>query len=259
MNAWVKHTSLLWIGWAALILVGCPRRGVTARKPSSSAPSDAKSVVLNQLSKRSAFNPFRAKYQALYEGEKRQSFQLRLVVPAETLVWLSAGLLGFEGLRGIWKGDSLFLLNRLTKEAYFGRADSLQDFLPAVGPRELIALLTGGWSPTLSHLPWEWRPEAHQLHTLWQRYSLSLAISPQEPFYPLAWTLTEPSGLSYQITYEWVSSSAPLPQKVILTLPDESRLTLIPKEVSFGVTAADLPPFQVPEGYTVKPLSAFRW
>ncbi|GIV23979.1 MAG: DUF4292 domain-containing protein [Bacteroidia bacterium] len=258
MNAWVKHTSLLWIGWAGLILVGCSRRGVAARKTTPSLLSDAKSIVL-KLSKRSAFTPFRAKYQALYEGEKRQSFQLRLIVPAETVVWLSAGLMGFEGLRGLWRGDSLFLLNRLTQEAYFGRADSLRDFLPAVGPRELVALLTGGWSAGLSRLPWEWNPAARQLHTTWRRYHLALALILQEAPCPRAWTLTEPSGLSYHIAYEWASCADPLPKKVILTLPDNSRLTLIPKQISFGATAADLPPFQVPAGYTLKPLAAFRW
>lgn len=245
------------LGLLLLLGLGCPRQ--VGRHTIAAGPVESPTgveAILSQLRRQIAYPSqaaFRLKYQAQYESETRQSFQLR-VLGRDSLLWMSAGLMGFEGLRLLWRQDSLFILNRLLREAYLGSVDSLRALFPPVGAADFMALLLGYWPPSLDQATWNWQADTRILRGRLSTYEvqahLSDALQIQE------WILgTGDNEIHLRYDYTATSSKLPYP-KVAFLLPDESRLTLTPKEADSNPTDLQMP-FAIPEGYTVKPLSEF--
>jgi len=244
--------GLLLVG-AALLWWGCPRKIV--RRPSSAPLSTAEAVIQRLQASTPAFSAVRLRYQAVYESDTRQNFQLRVHALGDSLLWASAGLMGFEGARLLVRKDSAFALNRLAREYYYGPLDSLRRLFPTVGLGDLVALLTASWPSGFSAFSWSWDAATHTLSTR-SPYPLEAVVSADSPLRLVAWRLSTPQG-QLTLTYIWRPDASP-PQLSQITLewPDDRRLHLFLKELAFN--PADLAfPFSVPEGYTHKPLSAF--
>ncbi|MCS6896134.1 MAG: DUF4292 domain-containing protein [Bacteroidia bacterium] len=244
--------SVLWL------LIGCPRAAKEASKPklTPSVRSDADAIVA-ELRKRYALPQgvtFRLKYQALYEGERRQPFQLRLI-GRDSMLWLSAGLMGFEGIRAWWQSDSLVILNRLSREAYVGRVDSLRSLFPPLRAADLLALLIGRWGPCLDSVSWRWFPEESTLRGQFSSYHLEAHLADNQTL--TQWRLTTMTD-TFLLKYDYTgTASSVFPVKVTLTLSDESRLLLTLKEVEQGKDTPEAS-ISIPDGYIAKPLSEFR-
>ncbi|MCX7607298.1 MAG: DUF4292 domain-containing protein [Bacteroidia bacterium] len=241
-----------------LFLLACPRKAT--RFPPVAPLSYKKEEVLRQLNEHSLpWYTARVRYQALYEGERKQTFQLRLCVIGDTLLWLSAGLMGIEGVRMLWRPDSLFILNRLSKEVYVGTPESLQQFLPAVGPGILFALLIGAWPAHFNDSYWEWDANRYTLTGEVFPY-LAEAVLTLQPFPRVrSWHLYNKERGSLLLSYERPPHTPDtLSTRTSLTFPDGSHLTLLLKEIEWNPTDLAVP-FSIPEGYTRKKLTDFSW
>ncbi|MCS7297800.1 MAG: DUF4292 domain-containing protein [Bacteroidia bacterium] len=245
------------IAAAFLLASGCPRlarkRKVISAPSKTSLPSE---LILSHLQEKLRFPEgyaFRIKCQVSYEGEQKQNFQLR-IIGTDSLLWMSGGLMGFEWIRMLWRNDSLFILNRLLREAYIGPVDSLHTFFPAVRPADFLALLLGYWPPTFKQTQWEWFPQESRLRGTHASYTAEAHISPNWTI--IGWNL-ERKTESFRLEYDYTNATAKQPYPTArLVLPDETQLSLIPKEVEFS--PADMAmPFSIPEGYLIKSLSSF--
>jgi hypothetical protein len=251
-----KLGCMLLIG-GILLLGGCPRKA-TLRKGSRGLVTASAEELIHQLASPS-YSALRVRFQATYEGERRQTFLLRLSAMGDSLLWLSAGFMGIEGMRMLWRPDSLFVLSRLTREVYVGPVDSLRALLPAVGPSDLVALLIGKWPPTFQGGKWLWKPETHQLVGKIAQYQAQATLSQDIPLRITDWHLQEAAGQTFHLRYEWgASAQNSLPTQISLRLPDDTHLLLIPKQTEFNPTDVAMP-FSIPDGYSIKPLSAFSW
>lgn len=253
-KAAVIRVSLLLL---LLLGLGCPRRGARDTTAAGSVGSSASvEAILSQVRRQIAYPSkaaFRLKYQAQYEGDNRQSFQLR-VLGRDSLLWMSAGFMGFEGLRLLWRQDSIFILNRLLREAYIGSVDSMRALFPPVGARDFMALLLGYWPPSLDQATWDWQADARILRGRLSTYEVQAQIS--DAFHVQGWMLGDREN-AILLEYDYTATSSKLPYpKVTFLLPDESRLTLTPREVELNPTEIQMP-FAIPEGYSVKPLGEF--
>ncbi|MCS7188363.1 MAG: DUF4292 domain-containing protein [Bacteroidia bacterium] len=259
LRAFQRHAAFLArqaISFTYLIAgLGCLRK--IAHRSSPSPPEAlTKEIILRHLEQASlSLSALRVRFHAVYEGERKQAFQFRLAAQGDSIVWLSAGFMGFEGLRLLWRKDSVFILNRLRQEFYVGTIDSLRMFLPAVAPSELIGFLLGLWMPSFSQQEWKWLPTEKKLAGQLAAYQASLQVSPEAPHHPLRWDLTSPEGERYTISYTWKLSSL---ERVELTLPQEERIILTPKEIELNPTDLAMP-FSVPSDYRQRSLSDFSW
>ncbi len=244
------------IGAVGLLLMGCPRKAAF-RSPSPEAARTKEAVLAYLTRLAPSFESLRVRYQATYEGERRQTFQLRLAALRDSLLWASAGLMGFEGARLLWRPDSVFLVSRLSREVYVGPTDSVRALLPGLSPTDALYLLLGYWPPSFSQFPWEWEPEQRRLSGKYKEHIAQLILS-EGALLPLQWQLRAPSGEVYELNYEWVSSSESTLQQLRLALPGGDRLTLQPKQVEFNPPDIAFP-FTVPSEYVRKPLSGFSF
>lgn len=256
----MERATVIWISQIillALILPGCPRklRKATGKEAIEALPASA-DYIIGQLRQRYAFpagGTFRLKYQAQYEGDRKQTFQLR-VIGKDSLLWMSAGFMGFEGLRLLWRQDSVFILNRLTKEVYLGPVDSLRGVFPPVKASDFLALLLGYWPPGVDTLAWSWDPQPRRLSGYLASYQIQTHLTNEIKIH--AWEIGT-AGERFLLSYDYTGASPKLPYpKLTFLLPDESQLILTPKEVEHNPVDVNVP-FSVPEGYAVKPLRTF--
>ncbi|MCS7153065.1 MAG: DUF4292 domain-containing protein [Bacteroidia bacterium] len=242
---------------ALLLSGGCPRAGVkTPRSKAAIHRMESAEAILQTIKARHSFpngTAFRLKYQAEYEGERKQSFQLR-IIGKDSVLWMSAGIMGFEGLRILWRQDSIFILNRLAREAFIGPVDSLRTFLPPVGAGDFLALLLGYFPPSLEKVHWVWSESERKLRGALTSYTIEAFLS--EALEITEWQLSYQDG-SVTLKYELPPSPTRLPYpKVALFLPLDNVLYLTPKEVEQNASESSMP-FTIPEGYAIKPLSSF--
>lgn len=239
------------------ILLGCPRKLQKAaeKEPDKLLPASADNII-EQLRQRYAFpvgSIFRLKYQAQYDGDRKQNFQLR-IIGKDSLLWMSAGFMGLEGLRLLWRQDSIFILNRLTKEAYLGPVDSLRGLFPPVGAADFLALLLGYWPPSMDGVGWSWLPQERRLKGELAAFHIEAQLIGDMKIN--TWQIAT-AGESFLLSYDYAGITPKLPYpKLTFFLPGESQLILTPREVEYNPSDAHMP-FTIPEGYTVKPLHAF--
>lgn len=240
-----------------LLATACPRLGKkSTTRPSEKEVPATSEMLLEQLRSRYGFPKgitLRLKYQLLYEGERSQTFQVR-IIGRDSVLWLSASLMGIEGLRMLWRRDSIFILYRLTREAYVGPIDSLRSFFPPVQPSDFLALLLGYWPPMMDNGSWQWHLEERRLRQVSTPFITEAILSSDLQIQE--WSITAGEG-TFQLLYDYRTATPKLPYPTaILSLPDESRLILTPKEVELAPTEIPLS-FTIPEGYTIRALSDF--
>lgn len=237
-----------------LLLTACPRRSIR-RAALPEPPRTSEAIIAHLARLAPPFETLRARYQATYEGERRQTFQLRLAAQKDSLLWASAGLMGFEGARLLWRPDSVFLLSRLSRELYVGSTDSVRALLPGLSPTDLLYLLLGYWPPSFSRLTWEWEADQRRLSGSYAGYAAQLTLA-EGTLWPLQWQLRSASGETYMLSYVWASPSEATLQQLRVVLAGGDQLTLQPKQLEFNPPDIAFP-FTVPAEYVRKPLSGF--
>ncbi|MCS7162442.1 MAG: DUF4292 domain-containing protein [Bacteroidia bacterium] len=238
-----------------LLLTACARRARVRTKPPNPAEITLP-YLLERLRWQSPSAVLKLSYRAVYKNGREQHFFLRLLVQGDSLLWASASVFGFEGLRLLWRRDSVFLLNRLEQAAYIGPVDSLRHFLPALGVQDLVALLFAKLPPRLETAEWRWNA-ARQ--ALWGRLAAYRAEG--EVLWPQAtafrrWTLNLPNQPPLNLLYDWDGGRPNLPA-LRFEFADESALILYPQALELNPSNPAMP-FQIPEGYTVRSLAQFR-
>lgn len=233
----------------AFFLMACPRKA-TRKPPPTLAPTTAKAVIEMLSADQLAYTTMALQYKATYEGERRQTFSLRIHILKDSLLWLSASAFGIEGARGLVRPDSAFLLQRLEKTLYYTSLDTLRRLLPAYTLNDLSNLLLGRWPEGLSNLDWQWQPEANTLSTSYSQARLRATLTPP-PLRLSSWEVSLPTGSTFSLTYEWKDKL--IPARTTLTLPSGENFIL--QVVEFSPHDASLSfGFRVPPDYKRQPL-----
>ncbi|MCS6789790.1 MAG: DUF4292 domain-containing protein [Bacteroidia bacterium] len=225
--------------------VGCMRK---ARPKAISLPVNLP-MLLDSLALPSAYTTLRAKYEV--RTSQDQTFSMRMQVGGDSVLWGSFSMLGIEGLRLLWNRDSLLILSRLTREAYTGSLRTLRGFLPALGPLDVVALLTGYLPPSLRDVPCQWDSAGTRLLFDYQGYKVQARIRYHPSPSLQAWQFLLPSGEITQITYEYIEKQ-PIPA-LSLHFPQSMKMELVPREASFQPNNLPLR-WGIPSDYTIQPL-----
>ena len=121
-----KFTLLLALG---LLLGSCHRKAV----PTTSANGPGTSVSVAEPSVRATNTTFtflnaKGKAQINMKGNK-QGANVTLRMRRDSIIWISAGLVGVEGVRAVLTHDSVRVLNKLEKTYFSGGYDYLSKLL----------------------------------------------------------------------------------------------------------------------------------
>ncbi|WP_114791644.1 DUF4292 domain-containing protein [Niabella yanshanensis] len=115
---------VLIIAVAALASCGASKKAAKTPSVDTSQPppvatveNEGPSVVLSRLNKID-FKTFSGKVDVDFDDGKGngKSVSAKLVIKKDEAIWMSAGLLGFEGVRALITKDSVKILNKLQKE-----------------------------------------------------------------------------------------------------------------------------------------------
>ncbi|ALW84547.1 hypothetical protein AUC43_05280 [Hymenobacter sedentarius] len=140
-----KLTLLLALG---LLLGSCHRKAV----PTTSANGPGTSVSVAEPSVRATNTTFtflnaKGKAQINMKGQK-QGANVTLRMRRDSIIWISAGLVGVEGVRAVLTHDSVRVLNKLEKTYFSGGYDYLSKLLNVpVSFAQMQALLLGDYLP----------------------------------------------------------------------------------------------------------------
>ena len=143
-----KVTLLLALG---LLLGGCARKAV----PTASTTGPGTSVSNAEPAVRATNTTFqylnaKGKAQVNMKGNK-QSANVTVRLRRDSIIWVSAGLAGFEGVRAVLTRDSVHVMNRLEKTYFSGGYDYLSKLLNVpVSFEQMQALLLGDYLPAPS-------------------------------------------------------------------------------------------------------------
>lgn len=225
--------------------IGCMRK---ARPKAVNLPLSLP-MLLDSLALPPAYSTLRAKYEI--HAPQNQSFSMRMQAGGDSVLWGSFSMLGIEGMRILWSRDSLLLLNRLTREAYIGSLQNLRRILPALGPLDVVALLTGYLPPSLRHAPCQWDSAGARLLFTYQGYKVQARLLYNPTPSLQAWQFLLPSGEITQITYERAEKQ-PLPA-LSLHLPQDLKIDLLPRDASFQPNSFPLR-WGIPSDYSIQPL-----
>ena len=151
-----KLTLLLALG---LLLGSCARKAV----PTASGKGPGTSVSVAEPMVRATNTSFiflsaKGKAQINMKGEK-QGANIALRMRRDSIIWVTAGLLGVEGVRAVLTRDSVRVLNKLEKTYFTGGYDYLSKLLNVpVSFAQMQALLLGdnlpapaGTTPTVTN------------------------------------------------------------------------------------------------------------
>ena len=140
-----KLTLLLALG---LLLGGCARKAVptaTTTGPGTSTPVAESAVKATNTNFQ--FLNAKGKAQLNMKGNK-QGANISIRMRRDSIIWVSAGLAGFEGVRAVLTHDSVRVLNRLEKTYFSGGYDYLSKLLNVpVSFAQMQALLLGDYVP----------------------------------------------------------------------------------------------------------------
>ncbi|WP_210514141.1 DUF4292 domain-containing protein [Hymenobacter terricola] len=143
-----KVTLLLALG---LLLGSCARKAVptvSTNGPGTSVPVAEASV--HAINTSFQFLNAKGKAQINMKGNK-QGANLSLRMRRDSIIWVSAGLAGFEGVRAVLTRDSVRVLNKLEKTYFSGGYDYLSKLLNVpVTFAQMQALLLGDYLPAPS-------------------------------------------------------------------------------------------------------------
>lgn len=143
-----KFSLLLALG---LGLAGCARKAVPT--VSTTGPGTSTSVMEPALPSVKAQNTafeflsIKGKAQVTLKGNK-QGANLSVRVRRDSIIWVSGGLAGFEGVRAVLTRDSVRVINRLEKTYFSGGYDYLTKLLNVpVSFEQMQTLLLGDYLP----------------------------------------------------------------------------------------------------------------
>ncbi|MEN2992030.1 MAG: DUF4292 domain-containing protein [Bacteroidia bacterium] len=251
----MAHAAVRYSLVSLLLFTACARRArLRAKAPNPEELSLPH--LLERLRWQSPSAAFKLSYRAVYKNGSEQQFSLRLLVRGDSLLWASASAFGLEGLRLLWRRDSVFLLNRLERTAYIGPVDSLRHFLPALSAQDLVALLFAKLPPRLETAEWRWNAVRHALSGRLAAYQAEGEVLWPQATAFRRWTLNLPAQPPLTLLYDWEEGRANLPA-LRFEFADESTLILYPQALELN-PSNPVTPFQIPEGYTVRPLAQFR-
>jgi len=245
MHRLAKFTLILGL----LLFMACPRR---ARKVSSKAdlPATTEALLARLSADQLTYITLALSYKGTFLGERRQNFNLRIQILKDSLIWLSAGLFGIEGLRGLVRSDSAFLIQRLEKVFYYTALDTLRRLFPAYTLSDMANLLLGRWPIGLGSLPWHWDIKNGTLTAPYEQAQLRATLD-SAPLRLTSWEVSLPTGATLVLTYEWGTHS--IPSRITVTLPSEEKILL--QLLEFQPHATDLSfAFRVPSDYKRQPL-----
>ncbi|MBJ6107374.1 DUF4292 domain-containing protein [Hymenobacter sp. BT523] len=140
-----KISLLLALG---LLAGGCARKAV----PTASTTGPGTSVSAAEPSVRATNTTFvflnaKGKAQINLKGEK-QGANIALRMRRDSIIWVSASLVGIEGVRAVLTRDSVHVLNRLEKTYFSGGYDYLSKLLNVpISFAQMQALLLGDYLP----------------------------------------------------------------------------------------------------------------
>lgn len=116
-----------------VVLASCnASKKATQKAPSANDTMDimkeSATTVLSKLNKID-FNTFSGKVDVDFDDGKgnAKSVNVKLIIKKDEVIWMSAGLMGFEGVRGIITKDSVKILNKLQKEYIATSLSYIQD------------------------------------------------------------------------------------------------------------------------------------
>ena len=143
-----KYSLLLALG---LGLAGCARKAVPT--VSTNGPGTSTSALEPTLPSVNAQNTafdflsIKGKAQVTMKGNK-QGANLSVRVRRDSIIWVSAGLAGFEGVRAVLTHDSVHVVNRLEKTYFSGGYAYLTKLLNVpVSFAQMQTLLLGDYLP----------------------------------------------------------------------------------------------------------------
>ncbi|UOQ98253.1 DUF4292 domain-containing protein [Hymenobacter sp. 5317J-9] len=140
-----KISLLLALG---LLTGGCARKAV----PTASTTGPGTSVSTAEPAVRATNTTFvflnaKGKAQINMKGEK-QGANIALRMRRDSIIWVSASLVGIEGVRAVLTRDSVHVLNRLEKTYFSGGYDYLSKLLNVpISFAQMQALLLGDYLP----------------------------------------------------------------------------------------------------------------
>ena len=144
-----KLTLLLALGLLPGLLLGsCARKAV----PTTSAKGPGTSVSVAEPLVRATNTSFiflsaKGKAQITMKGEK-QGANIALRLRRDSIIWVTAGLLGVEGVRAVLTRDSVRVINKLEKTYFTGGYDYLSKLLNVpVSFAQMQALVLGDYLP----------------------------------------------------------------------------------------------------------------
>ena len=144
-----KLSLLLALG---LLLGGCARKAVpttaSATGPGTSVPV-AEPALPSVKAQNTNFDflSLKGKAQVTMKGDKKGA-NLSVHMRRDSVIWVSAGLAGFEGVRAVLTQDSVRVINRLEKTYFSGGYDYLSKLLNVpVSFAQMQTLLLGDYLP----------------------------------------------------------------------------------------------------------------
>lgn len=144
---WFKYCSLL-VLHCSLFLGSCARKAV----PTTATNGPGTSVAVAEPAVRATNTTFtflnaKGKAQITLKGNK-QGANIALRMRRDSIIWVTAGLLGVEGVRAVLTRDSVRVLNKLEKTYFTGGYDYLSKLLNVpVSFAQMQALLLGDYVP----------------------------------------------------------------------------------------------------------------
>lgn len=143
-----KFSLLLALG---LGLAGCARKAVpTASTTGPGTSTSAMEPALPSVKAQNTafeFLSIKGKAQVTLKGNK-QGANLSVRVRRDSIIWVSGGLAGFEGVRAVLTRDSVRVINRLEKTYFSGGYDYLTKLLNVpVSFEQMQTLLLGDYLP----------------------------------------------------------------------------------------------------------------
>ena len=142
-----KLSLLLALG---LMVGGCARKATPTKSTTGPGTSTAIEPSLPSVqAKNTAFDflSIKGKAQVTMKGNK-QGANLSVRLRRDSIIWVSAGLAGFEGVRAVLTRDSVRVINKIDKTYFSGGYDYLSKLLNVpVSFAQMQTLLLGDYLP----------------------------------------------------------------------------------------------------------------
>ncbi len=145
MNKSVLLLAIVGLGAGACHRAVPTKKGTAPGASTSTSVRSGKEAAVKAVDFDSPFFTAKGKVQATIKGDEK-SATINVRVRRDSAIWISAGLLGFEGVRALLTPDSVRVINRLDKTYFAGGYDYLTKLLNVpVSFAQAQALLLGNY------------------------------------------------------------------------------------------------------------------